>query len=336
MPYDADMSDARPLVPRATPATPDANQLILADLFDEASAFAAESLSKNTRRAYHGRWRSFCAWCVEHERAPLPCTPGTVISFITWLARDHKVATIAQHMSVIRFAHRLAEEPDPTNNNEVVAVWRGIRRTLGVAPDQVSALEIDQLRQMMRAIDRTTPKGARDAALILLGVAGALRRSELVALDFEDLDFVEQGVIVRVRRSKTDQEGAGEFVGVPRALSAEICPVRAIEHWFTINVPVDGAPLFVSVRKGGKLTGARLSDRSVANLIKQVALAAGLDPKKYSGHTLRATLATAASAAGAPVQDIKRHGRWRSSEVVFRYVRPAELFRENPAARMLQ
>lgn len=330
------MTDPRdtPLLNR--PASTGEEHLIVADLFDEANAFAAESLSKNTRRAYEGRWRYFCDWCVEHDRAPLPCSPATVVSFITDLARDHKVSTISQHLTVIRFAHRLMEEVDPTANNHVHVVWQGIRRTLGIAQKQAGALEIDQLRDMMRAIDRTTVKGARDAALLLLGVAGALRRSELVALDFEDLDFVEQGLVVRVRRSKTDQEGAGELVGIPKAISAEICPVRAMEHWFTKNVPEAGSPVFVSVRKGGKLTGLRLSDRSVANLVKQVAARAGLDPRKYSGHTLRATLATAASAAGAPVQDIKRHGRWRSSEIVFRYVRPSQLFKENPAARMLQ
>lgn len=322
--------------PLPSPASNDDDALIVKALFDEAAAFAENSLSDNTRRAYAGRWKSFCAWCARHERAPLPCSPATVTSFITFLARDHKVSTISQHLTVIRFAHRLHEHPDPTANNAVKAVWQGIRRTLGVAQDQVSALEIDQLRQMMRAIDRATVKGARDAAMILLGVAGALRRSELVALDCDDVDFVDEGVIVRVRRSKTDQEGAGELVGVPRAISAEICPVRALAHWFTLSPPASGQPVFLALYKGGKSRGHGLRGEAVAIVVKEVALRAGLNPKKFSGHTLRATLATAASAAGAQVQEIKRHGRWRSSEVVFRYIRPSQLFKENPAARMLQ
>jgi integrase len=313
-----------------------ADVLIVAELFDEATAFAENSLAENTRRAYASRWRSFCEWCARHDRAPLPCSPATAASFITFLARDHKVSTISQYLTVIRFAHRVQEHPDPTANNTVKTVWQGIRRSLGVAKEQVNALEIDQLRQMMRAIDRTTVKGARDAALILLGVAGALRRSELVALDCEDVDFVEQGVIVHIRRSKTDQEGAGEMVGIPRAISQEICPVRALEHWFTVIAPADGQALFGALFKGGRPRGRRLRGEAVAILIKDVALRAGLNPNKLSGHTMRATLATAASAAGAPVQDIKRHGRWRSSEVVFRYIRPSQLFKENPAARMLQ
>jgi len=173
--------------------------------------------------------------------------------------------------------------------------------------------------------------GLRDRALLLLGFSGAFRRSELVALDVEDLEFTGDGLVVTQRRGKTDQEGVGRKIGIPFGGNPDTCPVRAVRKWLDAAAVMSG-PVFRSVNRHGHVQPGRLSDKAVAIVVKRHAPAAGLDPLRYAGHSLRAGLATAAAAAGASERSIMNQTGHRSVPMVRKYIRDGQLFRENAAA----
>lgn len=176
-----------------------------------------------------------------------------------------------------------------------------------------------------------SPLDVRDRALLLMGFAGMLRRSELVALDVADLEETDEGIKVTIRRSKTDQQGEGQTIGIPRGLHLETCPVLAVRRWLSIATITDG-PVFRQVRRGGSVQMAGITAQVVALVVKHRAEAVGLDPVPLAGHSLRAGLATSAARAGVADRSIQRQGRWKSPAMVGRYVREGELFRENAAA----
>jgi len=209
-------------------------------------------------------------------------------------------------------------------------VWAGIRRAKGTAQaGKAPALTAD-----VRAMVATLPDtllGVRDRALLLLGFAGAFRRSELVGLDVADLEAGRAGLVVALRRSKTDQEGAGRKLGVPYGAHPATCPVRAVQEWLDATGLTAG-PLFRSVNRHEQLQPGRLSDKAVALVVKRTAAAAGLDPARYAGHSLRAGLATAAAMAGASERSIMAQTGHRSERMVRKYIRDGQLFRDNAAA----
>ena len=194
----------------------------------------------------------------------------------------------------------------------------------------------DDLRRLLELLDRT-PLGLRDRALLLLGFAGAFRRSELVSLDVEDLEFTPRGVRVQLRRSKTDQEGQGRPVGVPYGVTPETCPVQALERWLahvrTVVPDYDRGPLFLRLDAAGRVRLARLSDRGVARVVQRWAERAGLDPERFAGHSLRAGLATSAAAGGVSERAIMNQTGHRRLAMVRRYIRDGELFGDDNAAR---
>ncbi len=175
--------------------------------------------------------------------------------------------------------------------------------------------------------------GARDRALILLGFAGAFRRSELVGLDVEDCAFGKDGLTVTLRRSKTDQDGAGRKIGIPYGSNPETCPVRTVQAWLE-EAGSDAGPLFRSINRHGQVRTGRLSGIDVARIVKKLAVRAGLDPAKYAGHSLRAGHATSAAIAGASERSIMRQTGHRSVQMVRRYIRDGSLFRENSAGKL--
>ena len=175
--------------------------------------------------------------------------------------------------------------------------------------------------------------GIRDRALLLVGFAGAFRRSELVGLDIADLDFNHDGLTVTLRRSKTDQEGEGRKVGLPYGSNPSTCPVRSLQAWIEASA-IEAGPVFRSVNRHGRLQPDRLSDKAVALVVKRRAEAAGLDPSRYAGHSLRAGLATAAANAGVSERAIMAQTGHRSVQMVRRYIRDGSLFRENAAAKV--
>ena len=301
-----------------------------APISDSAKAFAEAASSKNTKRAYSADWAAFTAWCELTGRMPLPAEPEALADFIATMADDgYKPSTINRRVSAIARAHRLAGHSTPLAGvaRETMA---GVRRTLGVAPRQVAPITVPDLRAMIHGLPNDI-RGVRDQALLLIGFAGALRRSELVGLDVADVAQVDAGTLLTLRRSKTDQEGQGRQVGIPYGSRRETCPVRSLRHWLELSDISDG-PIFRPIGKGGSVGEPRLSDRSVALIVQRAAKGAGLDPAAFSGHSLRAGLATAAAAAGVSEHDIARTTGHRSIAVLRRYVRTATAFERNAAA----
>jgi integrase len=220
----------------------------------------------------------------------------------------------------------------PTSAGMVRATLKGIRRTLGTAAVQKAPALTDDIRAMVDAADAGLI-GARDRALILLGFAGAFRRSELVGLDIDDCAFSKDGLTVMLRRSKTDQDGAGRKIGIPYGSDPETCPVRTIQAWIERAAQTTGA-LFRWLNRHGLVQPGRLSPIDVARVVKKLAERAGLDAAKYAGHSLRAGHATSAAIAGASERSIMNQTGHRSVQMVRKYIRDGSLFRENSAGKL--
>lgn len=300
-------------------------------LAQQAFDYAKRSRAENTKRAYRNDWQDFVTWCAEHGLQPLPASPQTVAAYLSDRAKTHRVSTLQRRLSAISQAHKAAGyRPVSTREEPLHSVWMGIKRAKGTAQEGKAPVLTDELRAMVATLPDSL-LGIRDRALLLLGFAGAFRRSELVGLDVEDLTFTQGGLVVTIRRSKTDQEGQGEKIGIPFGAHEETCPVRAVQAWLTAAGIQEG-PLFRSVNRHGQVQPGRLSDKAVALVVKRTAAAAGLDPTRYAGHSLRAGLATSAAAAGVEERNIMRQTRHRSVQMVRRYIRDGNLFRNNAAA----
>jgi len=299
-------------------------------LAEEALGYAAASRSVRTREAYAVDWAHFEAWALARGLQPMPAEPATLVVYLTDLARTYKPSTITRRLASISVAHQTKGLPSPTADPRVRAVSRGIRRTLGVAPREAAPAVIGEIRRMIAHLPRSTA-GARDRALLLVGFASALRRSELVSLDVADLDQRDEGLVLHIRRSKTDQEAAGRLTALPRGRDPETCPVGALQRWLDLAEITDGA-VFRSVDRHGNVSDQRLSDRAVSLIVKRAAEAAGLDPARYSGHSLRAGFATTAAANGASERAIANQTGHKSMDVLRRYVRHGSVFIDNAAA----
>jgi site-specific recombinase XerD len=288
--------------------------------------------AESTRRAYAADLLAFKSWADEHGVEALPATPQSVALFLAAQASEGKrPATLQRRLAAIRHLHREAGYPSPTDAEVVTAAMAGVRRTLGAAQRQVAPATAERLQAMLAACG-TDLVGKRDRALLALGFGGAFRRSELVALRVEDLEFATEGLKVRVQRSKTDQDGAGQTVPVldgPR-LSVK----AAISDWMTA-AGIDSGPLFRRLIKGGTVTPDSLTDRSVANIIKERAEQAGLDANQFSGHSLRAGFLTSAAANGADLWKMAEVSRHRKIETLRTYVRQAQAFQGHAGAAFM-
>jgi site-specific recombinase XerD len=295
---------------------------------DYAQAAKAES----TRRAYRSDWADFLAWTQWQQRAALPATPDTVARYLTELADAGKrPSTLQRRRAAIAFAHVQAGQEPPTRSILVEEVMAGISRKLGKAQKGKTPALTADIRAMVRCLSGDL-RGVRDRALLLLGFAGAFRRSELVALDVEDIEACHDGLLITIRHGKTDQEGIGRLLGIPRGEHAETCPVRAYENWLHA-AGITSGPVFHGVSRHGALL-ERLSDKGVARVVKHAAEAAGLDPTHYSGHSLRAGLATSAAAAGVLDRDIMQQTGHKRVETLYKYIRKANIFRDNAAKQV--
>jgi integrase len=308
---------------------------VRADLVQDARDFASASRAPNTLRAYRAAWDGFEAWCARRGLEPMPASPGTVALYLTDRAQQGvKVSTLRLALAAIGAAHQAAGVEFNAKHRDLVAVWSGIRRQLGVRPERKAPVLGDDLKAMLGSIDRASVGGKRDAALILIGFGAALRRSELVALDVGDVTVSREGLKVLVRRSKTDQESVGVEIAITRGRGPETCPVVAYQAWIEAAGLSEG-PVFRRVRKNGLVGADRLTDRSVADLVKKLAEAAGLDPERFSGHSLRAGLATSAALAGAGLTSIMKQTRHKSVDVAKTYIRDADLWRDNVSGLVL-
>jgi integrase len=294
--------------------------------------FIRASKSESTIRGYRTDWQDFCGWCEAHGVGPLPASPEIVASYIAECAGRLKVGSVQRRINAIAEAHKAVGLESPTHHAMVTNTMKGIRRTLGTAPTQKVPTLTDDIRAMIDATDAGVI-GNRDRALVLLGFAGAFRRSELVSLDVDDCSFGKDGLTIILRRSKTDQDGAGRKVGIPYGSNPETCPVRTVQAWIEM-ADINSGPLFRSISRHGQVQPGRLSGMDVARVVKKLAERAGLDPAKYAGHSLRAGHATSAAIAGASERSIMRQTGHKSVQMVRRYIRDGSLFRENSAGKL--
>jgi site-specific recombinase XerD len=303
----------------------------LAPDLTRAAEWAREEKAAATRRAYRSDFRIFRAWCQNRAISALPAAPEAVAAFLAHdVETGSRASTLGRRVAAIRYAHKLAGHPVPTDDERVKATMRGIRRSLGTAPRKKAPATAERIIAMALTAGDDM-KGLRDRALLLIGFAGALRRSELVALDVEDLEESELGFKVTIRHSKTDQEGAAQTIAIVRGSVA--CPVAALKAWLEAAGITKG-PLFRAVRKGGAVT-ARLSAQSVADLVKSYAERVGLDPALFAGHSLRSGFLTSAAKRGASIFKMMDQSRHRSVETLRGYVRDAEIFKEHAGAGLL-
>lgn len=249
----------------------------------DAELFATASRAASTWRAYESDWRIFCSWCQTMDLPVLPAAAATVAMFLAAEAKNGTApSTLSRRLSAIRLMHLGARIVSPHNAVEIQEVMRGIRRlsTRGVVKKEAAVDE--QIKLMVDTCDAATYQGQRDRALLLLGFAGALRRSELVALDVSHLKLSDEGFVVTIANSKTDQEGAGQTIAIPRVPDSPYCPVQGVLDWMAM-AGIELGALFRRVTKGNKLTTDRLTDQSVARIIKRLAARAGLIASQYAG-----------------------------------------------------
>ena len=318
-------------LPRETPGAL-IPALVNGSALEQVREYIRASKAGNTLRGYRADWRDFCAWCDARGLQPLPAAADALAGYIAECAGRLKPGSIQRRLNAIAEAHKAAGLESPTHTGIVRNTMKGIRRTMGTAPAQKAPALTDDIGTMVDpAADGTI--GARDRALILLGFAGAFRRSELVGLDIEDCAFGKDGLTVTLRRSKTDQAGAGRKVGIPYGSNPDTCPVRTIQAWIELAAITSG-PLFRSINRHGQIHPRRLSGLDVARVVKKLAQRAELDAAKYTGHSLRAGHATSAAIAGASERSIMRQTGHRSVQMVRRYIRDGNLFRENSAGKL--
>ncbi|MFN0166714.1 MAG: site-specific integrase [Bryobacteraceae bacterium] len=302
------------------------NTQAIAPAAEQAREYARRARSESTIRCYKTDWADFSTWCADHQACPLPASPETVASYLATQAENHRPSTIQRRLSAISQVHQVKGHESPTKNEVVRSVLKGIRRTLGTAPAEKAPLLAADVREMVAALPDSL-LGKRDRALLLLGFASAMRRSELVGLDVEDLTFTTDGLIVNLRRSKTDQEGAGRKIGVPMLPTSDACPVRALRAWLDASGIADG-PVFRPMTAAGLVLTQRLSSHSVALVVKR-SLPQGRDVGRFAAHSLRAGFVTSAANGGASVKSIMRTTGHRSLDVLLRYIREASLFKGN-------
>ena len=290
-------------------------------LRDRASSFARAGRSENTTRAYESDLRLFGGWCGERGLPHLPTSAETISLYLSDMADLVMPATLERRIATISTAHKTAGYDSPTEHSVVKAVLRGIRRQKGAAQHRTRALLTEDLRRLLKQIDDSKLIGVRDRALLLVGFAGGLRRSELVGLDAENVGrFEPDGVVLTIRKSKTDQSAQGQEVSLVFGRDPVTCPIRALRAWLEASDIVDG-PVFRGMDRHGNVRDTRLTERIVAKVVKQYAARAGLDPTEFSGHSLRSGFATSAARGGASEAGIMRQTRHRSATMARRYIR---------------
>jgi integrase len=309
---------------------------LFAEEVEAARAYAKASRAPSTQRVYASDWTIFTAWCAERDALPLPADPALVAVFLAAEAASGVApSTIGRRLAAIAAYHLDANLTPPQERDGSIAIKKvvaGIRRTHGTAPKRKLAADADILRDMLRAIDGDDLRSIRDRAVLAIGMAGALRRSELVALDVDDVELVPTGLRITIVRSKTDQEGAGSVIAVPE--DRRIKPKELLIAWVAA-ARIKTGPLFLSLSSAGRILGTRMSDKGVARVVKARAEAAGLDMDDFSGHSLRSGFITEAARQGATVFKIREVSRHKSVQVLSDYVREAELFRDHAGDKFL-
>lgn len=304
-------------------------------LIKKARDYIGAAVPENTRRAYVTDWKHYGEWCDLHGLQAMPATPEAVVLYLTDLAATHRVSTLRRKISSISVAHGLAGHPSPTRTTPVRLCLRGIAREQAAGGERTKyarPLLLEDILGMVRTTD-DTPKGKRDAALLLIGFAGGFRRSELADLHASDITWQKEGILIRLRQSKTDQEGAQPEKAIPYGSTAERCPVRTLRAWMDA-AEIDEGPIFQRIRKGGTVLGNPITPQAVSLVIVERAKAAGIEVENLSGHSLRSGFVTTALINGASFPEIQKQTGHRSLAVVSRYNRDRVQFRNNAVHRL--
>lgn len=317
--------------PRALPVPTETGQAALA----AAQAMSRKASAPATLRAYRADWQHFAEWCAAHGFVPVPAAPATVGAYLVSLANTHAPSTIRRRLSALGKMHRFNDLPWNPSHRDIQGPLQGLLRAHGRPPRMAAALTLPMLRQLVATCDASA-RGRRDRVLLLFGFAGALRRSELVSLQVEDIAVVAGGLRLRIARGKTDQAGQGAEIGLPRGKQAETCPVRAFEAWQAIARRKAG-PLFRRISTAGRIGDTALHPDAVRRILAYRVRAAGLTVdgfNRLSAHALRVGFITEAYEKGVRDEDIMRHTRHRDLRTMRGYVRRAGLVTESPAGTL--
>ena len=310
------------------------------DIITDIKALQEETLinlknskANNTVRAYKSDFNDFGLFCAQNGFKSLPTTPDIISLYLSYLSsKDNKVSTLKRRLVSIKVLHRLKGHYLDSKNPIIIETLMGIKRRKGSNQIGKKPILINNLKEIINAIDKQNKeeiKKYRDRSILLIGFSGGFRRNEIVSLDYEDLDFVPEGLKITIRRSKTDQFGEGSIKALPYFDRSQYCPVVSLKRWIEIS-KIKSGPLFRRFVKGLKLSKNRLTDQTVALIVKEYLNLAGIDNKNYSGHSLRSGFATAAAEAGVEERSIMAMTGHKSPEMVRRYIKEANLFKNNP------
>ena len=309
----------------------------LKTLQEETLLNLKNSKAKNTIRAYKSDFRDFGLFCAQNGFKSIPSEPKIVSLYLTKLSTiDVKMSTIKRRLVSIGIIHRLKGHYLDTKHPSIVENLMGIKRRKGSIQKGKKPLLINDLTKLINVIDNQNIneiKILRDRTIILIGFSGGFRRNEITSLDYEDLDFVKEGMKINIKRSKTDQFGEGSVKGLPYFDNKKYCPVISSQKWIKIS-NIRSGPLFRRFNKGLNLSENRLTDQTVALLIKKYLNLSGIDSNNYSGHSLRSGFATSAAEAGAEERSIMAMTGHKSTEMVRRYIKDANLFKNNALSKI--
>ncbi len=303
----------------------------LKSLQEETLNNLKSSKSNNTLRAYKSDFKDFQVFCAKHGFKSLPSEPKIVSLYITHLSKNSKISTLRRRLVAISMVHKLKGHYLDTKHPIIVENLMGIRRVKGSIQIGKKPLLINHLKLIINVINDQTIddiKKFRDKSIILIGFGGGFRRSEIISIDYEDLDFVSEGIKINIKKSKTDQLGEGFIKGLPYFKNEIYCPVTNLQKWLEIS-KIKSGPIFRRFYKGSSLTDKRLTDQSVVILMKKYLNLAGIENKNFSGHSLRSGFATVAADSGADERSIMAMTGHKTTQMVRRYIREANLFKNN-------
>tara|TARA_B100000886_G_scaffold173973_1_gene119062 strand:+ start:1150 stop:2103 length:954 start_codon:yes stop_codon:yes gene_type:complete len=300
-------------------------------LHEETLENLKSSKANNTLRAYKSDFKDFGVFCAKHGFNSMPTEPKVVSLYLTHLSANSKISTLRRRLVSIGVVHKLKGHYLDTKHPVIIENLMGIKRKKGSIQIGKKPILINHLKQIINVIDEQKIekiKKLRNRTLILIGFGGGFRRTELISIDCEDLDFVEEGVKITLRRSKTDQFGKGLVKGLPYFNNEKYCPVSSLKNWINLS-KIKKGPIFRRFAKGSILTNHRLSDQSVVLIIKDCLKLAGIENQNFSGHSLRSGFATVAAESGADERSIMAMTGHKSTEMVRRYIKDANLFKNN-------
>ena len=289
------------------------------------------SKAKNTLRAYKSDFRDFETFCSKHSFNSLPTEPKIISLYLTKLSKNSKISTIKRRLVSISMLHKLKGHYLDIKHPVVVENLMGIKRIKGSFQKGKKPILISHLKSIINIIDELKIdeiKKLRDKSIILVGFGGGFRRTELISIDHEDLEFVSEGLKIRIQRSKTDQFGEGMIKGIPYFTNEIYCPVINLQKWLEIS-KIKSGPIFRRFSKGSSITNNRLTDQSVVLLIKKYLNLAGIENTNFSGHSLRSGFATVAAEFGADERSIMAMTGHKTTQMVRRYIREANIFKNN-------